>query len=54
VISLILLIFAFVLFSISAFVNPVEPWRGKLCCIALACWVLAEIVLRIPGVSSGR
>ncbi len=53
-ISLILLIFAFVLFAIAAMVNPVDPWRGKLACIGLACWVLAEIVLRVPGVASGR
>jgi uncharacterized membrane-anchored protein YjiN (DUF445 family) len=46
--SLILLIFALVLFLISAFVNPVDPWRGKLCCIAFACWVGAELISRVP------
>jgi hypothetical protein len=47
--SLILLIFALVLFCIAAAVQPAEPWRGKLCCIAFACWVAAEVVTRIPG-----
>jgi hypothetical protein len=51
VISLILLVFAFVLFAIAAMVNPIEPWRGKLCCIAFACWVAAELFTRIPGVT---
>jgi hypothetical protein len=52
-ISLILLVFALVLFCIAAAVNPVEPWRGKLCCIAFACWVGAEIIARLPGVVHG-
>ena len=38
-VSLILLIFALVLFVIAGVVNPVDPWRGKLCCFGLACWV---------------
>ena len=46
--TLILLVFALVLFCIAAFVNPVEPWRGKLCCIAFACWVASELVKGIP------
>jgi hypothetical protein len=36
--SLVLLIFGLVLFLISAFVNPVDPWRGKLCCLRLLGW----------------
>jgi apolipoprotein N-acyltransferase len=46
--TMILLVFALVLFCIAAFVNPVEPWRGKLCCIAFACWVASELVKGIP------
>ena len=42
--SLILLIFAFVLFMLAAFVSPVDPWRGRLACLGLACWSLAEIL----------
>jgi cell division protein FtsW (lipid II flippase) len=41
--SIILLIFALVLLSIAGIVNPVDPWRGKLACFGLACWVAAEI-----------
>jgi hypothetical protein len=44
--SLILLVFALVLFIIAGAVNPVEPWRGRLSCLGLACWVGAEIILR--------
>lgn len=44
--SLILLIFAFVLFMIAAFVSPVDPWRGRLMCLGLGCWTLAEILGR--------
>ena len=51
--TLILLVFALVLFCIAAFVNPVDPWRGKLCCIALACWVASELIARLPGVTHG-
>ena len=46
--SLILLVFALVLFLIGAFVNPVDPWRGRLLCIGLACIAGAEIVARTP------
>jgi hypothetical protein len=42
---LILLVFAFVLFVIAAFVRPEpEPWRGRLICFGFACWVLSEIL----------
>jgi membrane-bound metal-dependent hydrolase YbcI (DUF457 family) len=45
--SLILLILAFLLFLIAALiVPPNEPWRAKLGLLGLAAWVLAEIVLR--------
>jgi ABC-type transport system involved in multi-copper enzyme maturation permease subunit len=44
--SLILLVFALVLFIVAGFVNPVDPWRGKLLCFGLACFVGAEIVVR--------
>jgi hypothetical protein len=52
--SLMLLIAAFVLFLIAALAYPAEPWRGKLTCIAFACWVAAEIVFRIPGIGAVR
>ena len=43
--SLILLVFALVLFVIGAFVNPVDPWRGRrLLCLGLACIAGAEIL----------
>ena len=44
--SLILLVFALVLFIIAGFVNPVDPWRGKLLCFGLACLAGAELVSR--------
>jgi hypothetical protein len=47
-ISLFLLGAALVLFVIAARANPVEPWRGKLCCVAFACWVASEIIVRYP------
>jgi ABC-type transport system involved in multi-copper enzyme maturation permease subunit len=43
--SLILLVFALVLFIIAGFVNPVDPWRGKLLCFGLACMAGAEIAV---------
>lgn len=46
--SLILLVFALVLFFIAAAVNPVEPWRGRLLCFGLACWVGAELIRNVP------
>jgi hypothetical protein len=42
--SLILLVFALVLFVVGAFVNPVDPWRGRLLCLGLACLAGAEIL----------
>ncbi len=46
--SLILMVFALVFFLIAAFVNPVDPWRGRLLCLGLACIAGAEIVSRVP------
>jgi hypothetical protein len=44
--SLILLVFALVLFVVAGFVNPAEPWRGRLLCFGLACLAGAEIIGR--------
>jgi hypothetical protein len=48
--SMILVIFAFVLFAIAAAWNPPPetPWRSRLVCAGLACWTLAEILARTP------
>ena len=41
----ILLVFAFVLFMVAGFYAvPEPPWRSRLVCFGLACWVLAEIL----------
>ena len=48
-ISLILLVFALVLAIIASVVNPVEPWRGRLGCLALACYFGSELAKAIPG-----
>jgi len=43
--TLILLVFAFVLFVTAAFLQPTaEPWKGRLCCLGLACLALADIL----------
>lgn len=48
--SLILLVFAFVLFLVAAFfVPPEQPWRSKLGLLGLACWVLAGIISQAPA-----
>lgn len=52
--GLILLVFALVLLVVSAVVNPVEPWRGKLALAGLACWVAAEIVARAGPLLAGH
>lgn len=40
--SLILLVFALVLFVVSGILNPaVEPWRTRICCFGLACLAAA-------------
>ena len=46
---LILLVFAFVLFCVAAWLTPSHPWSGRIGLIGLACWSLAEIVSRVPG-----
>jgi hypothetical protein len=51
--TLILLVFAFVLLVIAGFLAgppaPSEnPWRSRLVCFGLACWVLAEILNTVP------
>lgn len=44
-ISLILLVFAFVLFIVAGVYSaPEPPWRSRLVCFGLGCWVLAEIL----------
>lgn len=45
--SIILLVFAFVLFMVANF-SPDPPWRSRLICYGLACWVLAELVVKVP------
>ena len=49
--SLILLVFAFVLAIVAALLGPPEhPWRNRLVCFALACFFLAEILKGpLPG-----
>ncbi len=44
--SLILLVFALVLFILAGFAVE-EPWRGKLICAGLACMAGAELAGRI-------
>jgi hypothetical protein len=49
--TLILLVFAFVLFVIAALSNLAEPpWKTRLVCAGLACWVLSELLKGIPMV----
>lgn len=56
--SLILLILAFLLFLIAALLVPPSPpseaWRGRLALFGFAAWVLAEIVLRTVTANGGR
>lgn len=48
--TLILLVFAFVLLMVAAFLSPPEhPWKGRLALFGLSCFVLAEILTRAPG-----
>jgi len=49
--SLILLVFAFVLFVVAGFANlPDPPWKTRLVCVGFACWVLAELLKTGPAV----
>jgi hypothetical protein len=44
-------VFAFVLFVISGLANLAEPpWKTRLVCLGLACWVLAELLKGIPAI----
>ena len=44
--SLILLVFALVLFLLAGLMNPPDsPWRSKLVCFGLACLAGAELAL---------
>ena len=42
--SLILFVFALVLFTVAGLVNPAEPWRDRLVCYGLACLAGAFLV----------
>ena len=42
-ISLVLLVFALVLFTIAGAINQPDPWRGKLLCFGLACMAAAFV-----------
>ena len=46
-VTLILMVFAFVLFVLAGFNVPAGP-RWNLIGLGLACWVLAEILTRTP------
>jgi hypothetical protein len=48
---LILLVFAFVLFIVAAWLAPAHPWTGRIGLVGLACWSLAEILSKVPGIS---
>jgi hypothetical protein len=49
-VSMILLMFALVLFVLSGFLNPaVEPWRWRLACLGLACLAGADLMARVAG-----
>lgn len=46
---LILLVFAFVLFVVAGAWAPDPPWKSRLACYGLACWVLSHILQIGPG-----
>ena len=47
--SIILLVFALVLFAVAGFINPPDsPWRSKLVCFGLACLAGADLVRTFP------
>jgi hypothetical protein len=50
-IGLILLVFAFVLFTIAAVWQPAppSPWFGRLVAAGLACWVLSVLLSGVTG-----
>jgi hypothetical protein len=48
--SLILLVFAFVLFIVAgALAIPEPPWKTRLICFGLACWVFSELLKGVPA-----
>jgi hypothetical protein len=52
--SLILMVFAFVLAVVAGLLGPpYDPWRSRLLCFALACFFLAEILQRTPAIHFG-
>lgn len=48
--SLILMVFAFVLFVIAGCFAIPDPWKNRLVCFGLGCWVLSEILGKVPRV----
>lgn len=46
--SLILLVFAFVLFAVAGLVDPAQPWHNRLVCYGLACFALSFVVEGLP------
>ena len=52
--TLILMVFAFVLLVVAGFVAPgPELWWKRLLCFGLSCWVLADILTRGPALLHG-
>jgi hypothetical protein len=53
VLALVLLVFGFVLLVLAAMLTlPADsPWRSRLGLLGLACWILSEIVTRVPGLA---
>jgi hypothetical protein len=50
IVPLILMIFAFVLFTIAAWSwAQAAPYHGRLVAAGLACWALAQIILMVGG-----
>lgn len=47
--SVILMVFAFVLFVVAGlYQSPNPPWSPRFVCWGLACWVLADLVTKVP------
>lgn len=44
---LILLVFAFVLFAVAAALTA-HPWQSRIALSGLACWVLSELLTKVP------
>ena len=45
--SLILLVFALVLLVVAAALNA-HPWTNRIALSGLACWVLSELLTKVP------